>query len=315
MPSWQWPTESRSITQAFRDPANPAHSGLDIGAATGQPIVAPTSGTIERIWPNEPSGYGNLVILDTDDGHRVLLGHMSRFGDIQETQRVMPGQVLGYIGATGNATGPHLHLEVRDQNNLAIDPAPLLGKADPLDISLPPPMDTPTPTVGTVVDSPTPDMDNIAGDLAAGLGLFGSLLQPQPGDTTTVDDQGNPATVITLFSTPLGPVKFNATKSLVNLAFITAGTLLILFGLAAMVMAEFKRMQDMALGAAPAVATAATGNPAAGAAVGAVTSAKTDRERGAALGRAYASETARRKKAAKKAAKTESSDSAAFEEE
>lgn len=95
------------------------HKGVDFGAATGTPIMAAGDGTVEfKGWK---SGYGNFVILKHNNTYETAYGHMSRFANISEGNRVKQGQVIGYVGMTGAATGPHLHYEVR-QNNAQVNP-------------------------------------------------------------------------------------------------------------------------------------------------------------------------------------------------
>jgi murein DD-endopeptidase MepM/ murein hydrolase activator NlpD len=81
-------------------------------------------------------GYGRAVVLDHGRGYTTLYGHMSRFGKIRQGQRIPQGTVIGYVGSTGLATGPHLHYEFRvngvHRNPLSITmppPEPLSGVA------------------------------------------------------------------------------------------------------------------------------------------------------------------------------------------
>lgn len=95
------------------------HKGVDFGAGTGTPIMAAGDGTIEfKGWKN---GYGNFVIIKHNATYETAYGHMSRFGNISEGNRVKQGQIIGYVGMTGAATGPHLHYEVR-QNGDQVNP-------------------------------------------------------------------------------------------------------------------------------------------------------------------------------------------------
>lgn len=102
-----------------------AHRGVDYAAPTGTPIRAAGDGKITfRGWQN---GYGNVVILQHNGKYTTLYGHMSKFAAAKVGQRVSQGQVIGYIGMTGLASGPHLHYEFR-----------LDGKhRDPLTVTLP----------------------------------------------------------------------------------------------------------------------------------------------------------------------------------
>ena len=88
-------------------PRNP-HAGVDIARPTGTPVVAPASGVVVLAGPPRLSLEGNLLILD--HGNRLFSSflHLSRT-DVQVGERVAQGQRVGAIGATGRATGPHLH--------------------------------------------------------------------------------------------------------------------------------------------------------------------------------------------------------------
>lgn len=86
------------------------HAGVDFGASTGTPIRCAAPG--EVIAATRMGGFGNVVIVDHGGGVTTVYGHMSRIA-VRGGQRVRQGQTLGAVGATGLATGPHLHWEVR----------------------------------------------------------------------------------------------------------------------------------------------------------------------------------------------------------
>lgn len=91
------------------------HLGVDYGAPTGTPIAAAGDGVIA--YKGYKGGYGNTVIIKHDSKHNTLYGHMSRFAkDIKSGTTVKEGQVIGYIGSTGLASGPHLHYEIHVNN-------------------------------------------------------------------------------------------------------------------------------------------------------------------------------------------------------
>ncbi len=94
------------------------HTGVDFGAATGTPIHAAAAGIV--VWAGPQGGYGNAVIIDHGGGLATLYAHQSRVG-VSVGQHVSANQVIGYVGSTGYATGPHLHFEVRVHGN-PVDP-------------------------------------------------------------------------------------------------------------------------------------------------------------------------------------------------
>jgi len=114
--SMMWPCPScHTITSPFGWRYHPIyqtqkyHSGVDIGASYGATIVAADGGTI--ITAGSVSGYGNCVVINHGNGITTLYGHMSSIA-VRVGQKVSKGQTIGYVGSTGNSTGPHLHWEV-----------------------------------------------------------------------------------------------------------------------------------------------------------------------------------------------------------
>lgn len=100
-----------------------AHNGIDYGAPTGTRIRATGDGVVE--FAGVQGGYGKVVILRHQSRYTTLYGHLSRFASgIRKGGRVGQGDVIAYVGATGLATGPHLHYEFRingaHQNPLAV---------------------------------------------------------------------------------------------------------------------------------------------------------------------------------------------------
>lgn len=96
------------------------HRGVDYAAPSGTPIHATADGLVEFSgWQN---GYGNVVILKHCKNYSTLYAHQSRIASsVVKGARVTQGQLVGYVGATGWATGPHLHYELRI-NNQPVDP-------------------------------------------------------------------------------------------------------------------------------------------------------------------------------------------------
>lgn len=87
-----------------------AHKGTDYAASTGTPIRSTGDGKV--ILAGRKGGYGNCVIVQHGQGYETLYGHMSNFAKgIRAGARVSQAQVIGYVGQTGLATGPHLHYE------------------------------------------------------------------------------------------------------------------------------------------------------------------------------------------------------------
>lgn len=86
------------------------HQGVDIVAATGQPVRASADGIVMRA--TTMGGYGNAVFLAHGFGVTTRYGHLSRI-EVRPGQRVKRGDIIGRVGSTGRSTGPHLHYEVR----------------------------------------------------------------------------------------------------------------------------------------------------------------------------------------------------------
>ncbi|MFF9814717.1 M23 family metallopeptidase [Streptomyces sp. NPDC014006] len=118
------PTSSYTLTSRFGQAgsmwASGYHTGLDFAAPTGTLIKAVHSGTItEAGWAGS---YGYRTILTLDDGTELWFCHQSSIS-VSVGQKVATGDVIGRVGATGNVTGPHLHLEVHpDGQASGIDP-------------------------------------------------------------------------------------------------------------------------------------------------------------------------------------------------
>lgn len=86
-----------------------AHKGTDYAASTGTPIKATGDGKV--IHAGVKGGYGNAVVIQHSQGYKTLYAHMSKFGPFKVGSRVKQGDIIGYVGSTGLATGPHLHYE------------------------------------------------------------------------------------------------------------------------------------------------------------------------------------------------------------
>lgn len=111
-----WPVMGR-LESGFGGRRNPFsglgyefHSGQDIDAPPGAPVVAGASGIITSVgWQN---GYGQLVVIDHGGGLTTRYGHLSDI-DVEVGRLVTRGEAIGKVGSTGRSTGPHLHYEVR----------------------------------------------------------------------------------------------------------------------------------------------------------------------------------------------------------
>jgi len=127
------PIDGARLTSGFGQRMHPIlgysrmHRGVDFGAAQGTPIMAAGDGVVEKAGPDR--GYGNFVLLRHNGNYETAYAHLSRFGSgIKAGARVHQGQIIGYVGMTGLATGPHLHYEVRlggnQVNPLSVKMAP-----------------------------------------------------------------------------------------------------------------------------------------------------------------------------------------------
>ena len=100
---------------------------MDFAAPTGTPVMA--AGNARVAFVGWKGGYGRAVILDHGRGYTTLYGHLSRFAKVRSGQRVSQGTVIGYVGSSGLATGPHLHYEFRING----------VHRNPLSVTMPPP--------------------------------------------------------------------------------------------------------------------------------------------------------------------------------
>jgi len=129
MPSL-WPVNGRLLSR-YGDRTDPFsgegsfHTGVDISADQGTPVHAAADGIVyhAEFWGR----YGKLVIVDHGNGMRTWYAHLSRF-DVVPGQEIRRGEVLGFSGATGRVTSPHLHFEVR-LGNSPVNPYPYLTRS------------------------------------------------------------------------------------------------------------------------------------------------------------------------------------------
>ena len=122
--AWQLPIASGvyELTATFGQCSglwSHCHTGLDFAAPDGTPIKALANGVVKETgWAG---AYGNRTVITLDDGTDLWYCHQSQFA-VKKGQPVVGGQTIGFVGSTGNSTGPHLHLEVRPGGGDAVDP-------------------------------------------------------------------------------------------------------------------------------------------------------------------------------------------------
>ena len=113
---WPLPGAGRVTTEFGADQwvngvFSSGHKGIDIAIAGGTPIYAAHNGTVAATTGHW--SYGNVVMIDNGDGISTLYAHMQSAAIVSVGQTVTQGQVIGYVGSTGNSSGNHLHFEVR----------------------------------------------------------------------------------------------------------------------------------------------------------------------------------------------------------
>ena len=144
------PIEFSRISSGFSNRFHPilkqwrAHKGIDYAAPTGTRVKATGDGVVEFAG-RHTGGYGNLVVLRHQSKYTTWYGHLSGFAKgIRKGTRIAQGEVIGYVGATGLATGPHLHYEFRindvHQNPLRV----VLPSAPPIEAAQKPAFDSAT---------------------------------------------------------------------------------------------------------------------------------------------------------------------------
>ena len=118
---WQYPTSSVSLTATFGQYGlwSSYHTGLDFNGNTGDPVMAVANGVVTSA--SYDGAYGNKIVVQLEDGTEIWFCHLNSYavsvGDV-----VRGGEVIGSVGATGNVTGSHLHLEVRPGGGDPVDP-------------------------------------------------------------------------------------------------------------------------------------------------------------------------------------------------
>jgi len=128
-----WPVQKGNVISGFGPRNGGFHDGIDISSPTGTPVYAAHSGVVVYAG-DRLSGYGNLVVLRHATGLTTVYAHNSELY-VSTGDHVTRGEHIARVGATGHATGPHLHFEVRTRDKqdryVAVDPMPLLnGEVD-----------------------------------------------------------------------------------------------------------------------------------------------------------------------------------------
>lgn len=131
------PMEFSRVTSGFKMRMHPilrtmrAHNGVDYGAPTGTAVRSVGDGTVE--FAGVQNGYGNVVILKHRNNHSTLYAHLSRI-NVRKGESISQGQNIGAVGATGWATGPHLHFEFR-VNGVYQDPMTIARENESVPLS------------------------------------------------------------------------------------------------------------------------------------------------------------------------------------
>jgi murein DD-endopeptidase MepM/ murein hydrolase activator NlpD len=123
---WILPVSGYHITNTFgmvRSYYSSFHTGLDFACPSGTEIHAIANGVISDL--RYDGSYGNLTVMTLDDGTEIWYGHQTAYlSGLSVGDTISQGEVIGYVGSTGNSTGPHVHIEVRPGAGDPVDPYP-----------------------------------------------------------------------------------------------------------------------------------------------------------------------------------------------
>jgi murein DD-endopeptidase MepM/ murein hydrolase activator NlpD len=124
---FQCPVSGSAYSDSYGPNGGGFHYGIDMFAPTGTPLVAVMAGTLSMM-PMDGAG-GNEAYLSASDGNVYFYAHLSQYAGGPRT--VAQGEIIGYVGSTGNASAPHLHFEIRlgGANGSRVDPYPTLTAA------------------------------------------------------------------------------------------------------------------------------------------------------------------------------------------
>ena len=125
--SFVWPVRGRVIEDFGTSPSGQRNDGINILAAQGTPIYAAADGTVSYAG-NEVRSYGNLMLLRHDSGYVTAYAHADHF-TVAKGEYVSKGQIIGYVGSTGDVTSSQLHFELRRglRGETPVNPRPYLG--------------------------------------------------------------------------------------------------------------------------------------------------------------------------------------------
>lgn len=122
-----WPVNNVKLNRGFRPSSDKNHDGIDLGGRRGTPILAAHEGLV--IYAGKGfRGYGKMVLLEYNGEWASLYGHLNKIA-VREGQILRAGDPIGEMGATGRATGVHLHFELM-RNRLPVDPMKWLGETN-----------------------------------------------------------------------------------------------------------------------------------------------------------------------------------------
>lgn len=122
-----WPVNSVKINRGFRPATDTNHDGLDLGGKRNTPVLAAHEGLV--IYAGKGfRGYGKMVLVEFNNEWATLYAHLNSIA-VREGQILKPGDPIGGMGATGHATGVHLHFELM-HNRLPVDPMKWLTKGN-----------------------------------------------------------------------------------------------------------------------------------------------------------------------------------------
>ena len=120
-----WPVARQAavVTSVYGAPkGHSRHQGIDLAAPAGTPVTATADGRVS--FAGRSGDYGRMVVIDHGNGWQTVYAHLKRI-KVTRGERVRVGAVIGTVGKSGNATGTHLHYEIRRKGH-PVDPGPYL---------------------------------------------------------------------------------------------------------------------------------------------------------------------------------------------